>query len=145
MVSFLKKTRWIVSKIGMRSSFDTASMLLLIIFSSYLFEDHFFHFSTFSKCWKKSFFEFPRIGHFYGFGHQNHSDQVQKMWLSFLVDFEQLFLFFWKKKHFSHFWLNFLMEKNLKNSKRLKMVFDGWFELTIVNLVGIEYLKVNIG
>ena len=37
------------------------------------------------------------------------------------------------------------MEKNLKNSKRLKMGFDGWFELTIVNLVGIEYLKVNIG
>ena len=37
------------------------------------------------------------------------------------------------------------MEKNLKNSERLKMVFDGWFELTIVNLVGIEYLKVKIG
>ena len=37
------------------------------------------------------------------------------------------------------------MEKNLKNSERLKLVFDGWFELTIVNLVGIEYLKVKIG
>ena len=36
------------------------------------------------------------------------------------------------------------MEKNLKNSERLKMVFDGWFELSIVNLVGIEYLKVKI-
>ena len=41
MVSFLKKTRWIVSKIGMQSSFDTASKLLLITFSSYLFEDYF--------------------------------------------------------------------------------------------------------
>ena len=37
------------------------------------------------------------------------------------------------------------MEKNLKNSERIKMVFDGWFELSIVNLVGIEYLKVKIG
>ena len=37
------------------------------------------------------------------------------------------------------------MEKKLKNSERLKMVFDGWFELSIVNLVGIEYLKVKIG
>ena len=37
------------------------------------------------------------------------------------------------------------MEKNFKNSERLKMVFDGWFELSIVNLVGIEYLKVKIG
>ena len=37
------------------------------------------------------------------------------------------------------------MEKNLKNSERLQMVFDGWFELSIVNLVGIEYLKVKIG
>ena len=37
------------------------------------------------------------------------------------------------------------MEKNLKNSERLKMVFDGWFELSIVNLVGIEYLKIKIG
>ena len=37
------------------------------------------------------------------------------------------------------------MEKNLKNSKRLKMVFDGRFELSIVNLVDIEYLKVKIG
>ena len=55
------------------------------------------------------------------------------------------FFRFSEKKPFSHFWLNFLMEKNLKNSERLKMVFDGWFELTIVNLVGIEYLKVKIG
>ena len=145
MVSFLKKTRWIVSKIGMRSSFDTASMLLLIIFSSYLFEDHFFHFSTFSNCWKKSFFEFPRIGHFLRLrspepfwpGSKNVAEIFSWFWTTFFV--------FLKKKHFSHFWLNFLMEKNLKNSKRLKMVFDGWFELTIVNLVGIEYLKVNIG
>ena len=37
------------------------------------------------------------------------------------------------------------MEKNLKNSERLKMIFDGWFELSIVNLVVIEYLKVKIG
>ena len=37
------------------------------------------------------------------------------------------------------------MEKNLENSERLKMIFDGWFELSIVNLVGIEYLKVKIG
>ena len=37
------------------------------------------------------------------------------------------------------------MEKILKNSERLKMVSDGWFELTIVNLVGIEYLKIKIG
>ena len=58
-------------------------------------------------------------------------------WITFFV--------FLKKKPFSHFWLNFLMEKNLKNSERLKMVFDGWFELSIVNLVGIEYLKVKIG
>ena len=145
MVSFLKKNRWIVSKIGMRSSFDTASMLLLITFSSYLFEDYFLHFSTFQSAEKRVFSNFLESGTFYGFGHQNHSEQVQKMWLRFLVDFEQLFLFFWKKKHFSHFWLNFLMEKNLKNSERLKMVFDGWFELSIVNLVGIEYLKVKIG
>ena len=27
----------------------------------------------------------------------------------------------------------------------LKIVFDGWFELPIANLVGIEYLKVKIG
>ena len=31
------------------------------------------------------------------------------------------------------------MEKNFKNSERLKMVFDGLFELSIVNLVSIEY------
>ena len=37
------------------------------------------------------------------------------------------------------------MEKNLKNAEQLKMVSDGWFELSIVNLVGIEYLKVKIG
>ena len=37
------------------------------------------------------------------------------------------------------------MEKNLKNSEQLKMIFDDWFELSIVNFVGIEYLKVKIG
>ena len=108
MVSFLKKTRWIVSKIGMRSSFDTASMLLLITFSSYLFEDYFLHFSTFQSAEKRVFSNFLESGTFYGFGHQNHSEQVQKMWLRFLVDFEQLFLFFWKKNIFpisdSTFW-----------------------------------------
>ena len=108
MVSFLKKNRWIVSKIGMRSSFDTASMLLLITFSSYLFEDYFLHFSTFQSAEKRVFSNFLESGTFYGFGHQNHSEQVQKMWLRFLVDFEQLFLFFWKKNIFpisdSTFW-----------------------------------------
>ena len=79
MVSFLKKTRWIVSKIGMRSSFDTASMLLVITFSSYLFEDYFFYiFPLFQSAEKRVFSNFLELGTFYGFGHQNHSEQVQK-------------------------------------------------------------------
>ena len=145
MVSFLKKTRWIVSKIGMQSSFDTASMLLLITFSSYLFEDYFLHFSTFSKCWKKSFFEFPRIGYFLRLRSPEPFWAGSKIMAYISSWFWTTFSVFLKKKPFSHFWLNFLMEKNLKKSERLKMVFDGWFELTIVNLVGIEYLKVKIG
>ena len=35
--------------------------------------------------------------------------------------------------------------KNKKFWKWLKMVFDGWFELPIFDLVGIEYLKVKMG
>ena len=105
----------------------------------------FYIFPLFQSAEKRVFSNFLELGTFYGFGHQNHSEQVQKQWLRFLFDFEQLFLFFWKKKPFSHFWLNFLIEKNLKNSERLKMVFDDWFELSIVDLVGIEYLKVKIG
>ena len=95
---------------------------------------------------EKSYFSnFLELGTFYGFGHQNHSEQVQKRWFRFLVDSEQLFLFLWKKKIFPISDSTFWWKKNLKNSKRLKMVFDGWFELTIVNLVGIEYLNVKIG
>ena len=146
MASFLKKTRWIVSKIGMRSSFDTASMLLLITFSSYLFEDYFLHFSTFSKCWKKSFFEFPRIGYFlrlrspepFWAGSKNND-------LHFLLILNNFFCFSEKKTFFPFLTQLFDGKKNLKNSERLKMVSDGWFELSIVNLVGIEYLKVKIG
>ena len=73
---------------------------------------------------EKSYFSnFLELGTFYGFGHQNHSEQVQKRWFRFLVDSEQLFLFLWKKKDFSHFWLNFLMEKKLKKFKTIKNGF----------------------
>ena len=102
-------------------------------------------FPLFQSAEKRVFSNFLELGTFYGFGHQNHSEQVQKMWLRFLVDFEQLFLFFWKKNLFPISDSTFWWKKNLKNSKRLKMVFDGRFELSIVNLVDIEYLQVKVG
>ena len=145
MASFLKKTRWIVSKIGMRSSFDTASMLLLITFSSYLFEDYFLHFSTFSKCWKKSFFEFPRIGYFLRLRSPEPFWAGSKIMTYIFCWLWTTFLFFWKKNLFPISDSTFWWKKNLKNAERLKMVSDGWFELSIVSLVGIEYLKVKIG
>ena len=123
MVSFLKKTRWIVSKIGMQSSFDTASMLLLITFSSYLFEDYFLHFSTFSKCWKKSFFEFPRIGYFLRLRSPEPFWAGSKIMAYISSWFWTTFSVFLKKKPFSHFWLNFLMEKKLKKFRTIKNGF----------------------
>ena len=146
MVSFLKKTRWIVSKIGMRSSFDTALMLLVITFPSYLFEDYFLHFSTFAKCWKKSFFEFPRIGYFLRLRSQEPFWAGSKIMAYIFSWFWTIFFVFLKKKTFFPFLTQlFDGKKNLKNSQRLKMVSDGWIELSIVNLVGIEYLKVKTG
>ena len=62
-----------------------------------------------------------------------------------LIWFWTTLFYFLKKIDFSHFSLNVLMEKKLKILKWFKMDFDGWFELTIVNLVGIEYLKVKNG
>ena len=105
----------------------------------------FYIFPLFQSAEKSVFSNFLELGIFYGFGHRNHSEQVQKRWFSFLVDSEQLFWFFWKKKIFPISDSTFWWKKNLKNSKRLKMVFDGWFELTIVNLASIEYLNVKIG
>ena len=78
MVSFLKKTRWIVSKIGMRSSFDTASMFLLITFYPICLKTIFYIFPLFQSAEKRVFSNFLELGTFYGFGHQNHSEQVQK-------------------------------------------------------------------
>ena len=48
--------------------------------------------------------------------------------------------FFWL---FEKSFFLFLDLKIKKFWKWLKVVFDGWFE--VVNLVGIEYLKVKIG
>ena len=95
----------------MQSRFDTASMLLLITFSSYLFEDHFSIFPLFQSAEKSAFSNFLELGTFYASGHQNHSEQVQKRWFRFLVDFEQLFLFSEKKKIFPIFDSTFWWEK----------------------------------
>ena len=55
--------------------------------------------------------------------------------------------FFWlfEKKGFFLFLTQHFDLKNKNFWKGLKVVFDDWFELPIVNLVGIEYLKVKIG
>ena len=144
MVSFLKKTRWIVSKIGMRSWFDTASMLLLVTFSSYLFEDHFFYFSTFSKSWKKCFFAFSQIGYFFtALVMKSILNRFMECGLVSLFNWNNFFWLFGKNWFFPFLTQHFHL-KNKKFWKWLKMVFDGWFDLPIVNLVGIEYLKVKI-
>ena len=146
MVSFLKKTRWIVSKIGMRSSFDTASMLLVITFSSYLFEDYFFTFFHFFKVLKKEFF---RISSnwvlFTASVTRTILSRFKNNGLYFLLILNNFFCFSEKKTFFPFLTQLFDGKKNLKNSEWLKMVSDGWFELSIVNLVGIKYLKVKTG
>ena len=58
-------------------------------------------------------------------------------WDNFFWLFEKNCFFLFLTQHFDL--------KNKKFWKWLKMVFDGWFELPIVNLVGIEYLKLKIG
>ena len=58
-------------------------------------------------------------------------------WDNFFWLFEKNCFFLFLTQHFDL--------KNKKFWKWLKVVFDGWFELPIVNLVGIEYLKVKIG
>ena len=145
MVSFLKKTRWIVSKIGMRSWFDTASMLLLVTFSSYLFEDHFFPFFHFFKVLKKVFIRL--FSNWVVF-----TALVMKTILNRFIECGLVSLFNWdnfswlfEKNCFFPFLTQHFHLKNKKFWKWLKMVFDGWFELPIVDLVGIEYLKVKMG
>ena len=79
-------------------------------------------FPLFQSAEKRVFSNFLELGTFYGFGHQNHSEQVQKMWLRFLVDFEQLFLFFWKKTFFP-FLTQLFDGKKLKKFKTIKNSF----------------------
>ena len=145
MVSFLKKTRWIVSKIGMRSWFDTASTLLLITFSSYLFEDHFSIFPLFQSAEKSVFSTFLKMGSFLSVSLYNNSEQFQKDGFDFNLVLNNSFLLFEKNWFFPFLTQRFDGKKILKILKWFKMDFDGWFELTIVNLVGIEYLKVKNG
>ena len=123
MVSFLKKTRWIVSKIGMGSSFDTASMLLVITFSSYLFEDYFLHFSTFSKCWKKSFFEFPRIGYFLRLRSPEPFWAGSKIMAYIFSWFWTTFFVFLKKNLFPISDSTFWWKKKLKKFRMIKNGF----------------------
>ena len=123
MVSFLKKTRWIVSKIGMRSSFDTALMLLVITFSSYLFEDYFLHFSTFAKCWKKSFFEFPRIGYFLRLRSQEPFWAGSKIMAYIFSWFWTIFFVFLKKNLFPISDSTFWWKKKIKKFRTIKNGF----------------------
>ena len=101
-------------------------------------------FPLFQSAEKSVFSTFLKMGSFLSVSHYNNSEQFQKDGFDFNLVLNNSF-YFLKKIDFSHFWLNVLMEKKLKILKWFKMDFDGWFELTIVNLVGIEYLKVKNG
>ena len=54
-------------------------------------------FPLFQSPEKSVFSPFLKLGSFYGFGHENHSEQVHGVWLSEFIQLEQLFLTFWKK------------------------------------------------
>ena len=74
----------------------------------------------------------------YGYGYENHSEEVHKVWLSEINWLEQFFLTFWKKTDFKRFWLNIFYQKWIKVQKWEKVSFDGIFEIPIDNLLSIE-------
>ena len=78
---------------------------------------------------------------FYGYGYENHSEEVHKVWLSEINWLEQLFLTFWKKLILSVSDSTFFIKNEQKSSKVRKSGF--WWHFWIPHWQFIEYRVVN--
>ena len=71
--------------------------------------------------------------------YENHSEQILNVWPTEWVQMEHFFLTFWKNMIFPVSDSIFFFSKKFKFSKvKKKIIFDGVFELAIVDLVDTE-------